>query len=218
MSCRAVVGGSRPLFALTCRPSSGNPRGDRPWRCRNRPTFSPSSAPSHLTCSRPSPGEGSRRRRSILFPSCVRLLGLLVRAVAVPVECRELLTAAGVAVWWRGPCPVAVCAVLLRVWRTLARRPRSERRRGSGSAKAVRRWRRVLRLARCSSAGALGLSRHRPRGRPAGMSGSAQRLLAQERARVLLSGCARSGPRRRRGFRQEETARAATGCTLPQGG
>ncbi len=52
-----------------------------------------------------------------------------------PVECRELLTAAGA--WAVVVSVCGCCRVLsvLRVWRTLARRPRSERMRGSGSAK-----------------------------------------------------------------------------------
>jgi hypothetical protein len=58
--CRAVVGGSSVL-CLTCRPASGNPRGDRLRRCQDRPVHSPEPPDSIMAHLR---GRARRRRRS----------------------------------------------------------------------------------------------------------------------------------------------------------
>ena len=83
-----------------------------------------------------------------------------------------------------GPCSVC-CPVLsvLRVWRTLARRPRSERMRGSGSAKRSAVGVVCLGVARLSLAGARVL-RRRARGRPVGVSGVAAWLLVSGASRA----------------------------------
>ncbi len=199
--CRAVVGGSRPLFALTCRPSSGNPRGDRPRRCQDRPTLFPPfrTLPPHAL-PRPSPWEGSRRRRSFLItPSCPAawVPGAGRRR---PVECRELLTAAG-ASWvssWAvlGQLSCAVCASCLAdagapaALGTNAR----VRQRQSGPPWASC----ASACARLSWAGASCPASWCPRAscRRVRRGSLASRPGACARP---ASGCARSGPRRRRG-------------------
>ncbi|SRR5579884_12810 len=105
--------------------------------------------------------------------------------------------------WCLGPsCPCSACCAcclccLCSVSRTLARRPRSERRRGFGSAKAVRGD--LVHLGVLGPAWPVPGLRRRACGRPVGALSMAAWLLVQGHARVLLSRCARSGPRRRRG-------------------
>ena len=209
--------GQGTLFALTCRPSSGNPRGDRPGRCRDRPTTPPRSAPSCLTCCpAPSPWEGSRRRRLFLLSSSRSAARAPGAGRRWPVECRELLIATGA---------VGVVALVLGLLRVLSvfvsrGRWRAGRARNAGAVPAAPKRSAVVSCASARSASAWPYSAFAsfcPRA--SGWRGAGQ--LAASRSGSCArpaSGFARRGPRRSRGFRQETTARAASGCTRPKVG
>ena len=187
---RAVVGGSRPPFVLTCRPSSANPRGDGPWRCQDRPTHSPLQ---HPPASRAPPLLGRARAEGGLSCSLARvwLLGLLVRGVAVPVEFRELLTAAGVL---GVVVPVLglpfVSAVFVSRGRSRAGRARNE---CAGPAAPKRSA--VTSCAWACSAQPWPVARDSSSRLRASccVSGAAVRLLAQGLVRVLLAGVPGAG-------------------------